>query len=191
MKKKIKNTVISSALIATTALTSSAGQTSAAVPNEPAVKQAKDQKKSKKKIKKVGKKTGPSKYRGSVKLRHPNGSKFPPQVERWANLVLAVLKELGLPRRYVNGILAQIQQESSGNPNAVNNWDINAQNGVPSKGLLQVIAPTYRAYAKKGLKNTKWQTNPYANVYAALNYVKHRYGEQKFKSWNRGQNQGY
>lgn len=40
-----------------------------------------------------------------------------------------------------------MRTESNGNPNAVNNWDINAKNGTPSKGLLQVIDPTFRQYA--------------------------------------------
>ena len=133
---------------------------------------------------------GPSKWTGS-KLRHPRGGKFHPRVVRWANLTLTVMDELHIPKKRLPGILAQMQQESSGNPKAVNHWDSNARRGTPSKGLLQVIAPTYRNYAKPGFKNTKYQTVPYTNIYASLNYVKDSYGYGKFKSWNHGANQGY
>jgi len=130
--------------------------------------------------------TGPSEWQGR-KLRHPRGGKFYPTVVRWANLVKMVMREKKIPRRFLKGILAQIQQESAGNPNAVNNWDINAARGTPSKGLLQVIAPTYRYHAKPGC----YQTVPYTNLWAALEYVLDRYGKKKFKYWNRGYNQGY
>jgi hypothetical protein len=134
--------------------------------------------------------TGPSKWRGN-RLRHPNGSKFHWRVKRWANLVQAVLYEHRVKRRYVRGVLAQIQQESGGNPAAVNRWDINARNGTPSKGLLQVIAPTYRAHAKPGYRQLRYQTVPYTNIWAAFKYVKRNYGMKKFRYWNRGYNQGY
>ncbi|MCH9814956.1 MAG: transglycosylase SLT domain-containing protein [Actinomycetia bacterium] len=147
-------------------------------------------KKKNKKVKVATVATGPSKWRGK-RLRHPSGRKFPAQVIQWANLAKAVMFEHGVKRKYLKGVLAQIQQESSGNPNAVNNWDSNARRGTPSKGLLQVIAPTYRYYAKKGHRNTRYQTVPYTNLWAAMNYVKSRYGMGKFRSWNRGYNQGY
>ena len=134
--------------------------------------------------------TGPSKWQGR-KLRHPRGGKYYPTVIRWANLVKMVMREKKIPRRFLKGILAQIQQESGGNPNAVNNWDINAARGTPSKGLLQVIAPTYRYHAKPGYRSLRYQTVPYTNLWAALEYVLDRYGKKKFKYWNRGYNQGY
>lgn len=134
--------------------------------------------------------TGPSTWRGK-RLRHPNGSRFPAAVIRWANLVSAIMAEKNIPRRYLRGILAQIQQESSGNPWAVNLWDSNAARGTPSKGLLQVIAPTYRYYAKPGYRHLRYQTVPYTNLWAAMDYVRDRYGMKKFKHWNRGYNQGY
>lgn len=105
--------------------------------------------------------------------------------------MLAVMAEHRIPGRYLPGILAQIQQESGGDPNSVNNWDINAQRGYPSKGLLQVIAPTYRANAKRGYGHLKYQAVPYTNVWAALQYVKRRYGMRKFSAWNHGHNQAY
>lgn len=134
--------------------------------------------------------TGPSPWKGE-RLRHPRGGKFPAKVERWANLVSLVMAEHKVPQRYLPGVLAQIQQESSGRPKAVNRWDSNARRGTPSKGLLQVIAPTYRHFAKDGFRHTRYQTVPYTNIYASLNYVKKSYGMGKFRSWSNGHNQGY
>ena len=57
-----------------------------------------------------------------------------------------------IPGSY-DGIKRNIIRESGGNPNAVNNWDINAQNGTPSKGLLQTIQPTFDAYHVEGTSN--------------------------------------
>ncbi|WP_033271986.1 transglycosylase SLT domain-containing protein, partial [Streptomyces lydicus] len=72
------------------------------------------------------------------------------------------------------GLHRNIMRESSGNPNAVNDWDINAINGIPSKGLLQVIQPTFDTYHVAGTANKL--TDPVANITAAANYAAHRYG---------------
>lgn len=128
-------------------------------------------------------------------------------VAQWKDLVIKVLKDLGLSESYLPGILKQIQQESSGDPNASNGWDSNAQQGIASFGLLQTIASTYQTYAPPGKAGTiikkdigsqyglqdfvPEQLDPYNNIYAALNYVKSTYGEDKFLAWNAGQNQGY
>lgn len=94
---------------------------------------------------------------------------------RWAETVTAVLRELGMySTGNLNNVLKAIQKESGGNPNAVNNWDINAKNGNPSKGLLQVIKTTFDAYA--GKYKSKGQLDPYANIYAAVRYASSRYG---------------
>ena len=61
-----------------------------------------------------------------------------------------------------------------GNPQAINNWDINASNGVPSKGLLQVIDAAFAAYHVPG---RRWNSyDPVANITAACNYAADRYG---------------
>ena len=134
--------------------------------------------------------TGPSPWTGE-KLRHPDGSAFPKQISRWANIVVAVMEEHKVPRKYLPGILAQIQQESFGDPKLVNTYDSNAAMGDPSKGLLQVIGSTYQTHAKPGFKNLKYQTVPYTNIWAALRYVKKSYGMDKFASWNSGSNSAY
>jgi SLT domain-containing protein len=67
-----------------------------------------------------------------------------------------------------------MNQESSGDPKAINLWDSNARAGTPSKGLMQVIDPTFAAYRDKGLPNDIW--NPLANIVASMRYAKSRYG---------------
>ncbi len=94
-------------------------------------------------------------------------------LDGWIREALAIMEEKGIPGSY-EGIHRNIMRESSGDPRAINNWDINAQNGVPSKGLLQVIKPTFDAYHVEG---TSWsQYDPVANIVAACNYAADRYG---------------
>ncbi|MFE9775853.1 transglycosylase SLT domain-containing protein [Streptomyces sp. NPDC005931] len=94
-------------------------------------------------------------------------------LDGWIRESLDVMKKHGIPGSY-EGIHRNILRESSGNPNAINNWDINARNGVPSKGLLQVIPPTFQAYHVPG---TSWNIyDPVANITAACNYAADRYG---------------
>ena len=45
------------------------------------------------------------------------------------------------------------RRESSYNPNAANDWDINAQNGIPSKGMFQFIQPTFNSYYDSAAKS--------------------------------------
>lgn len=56
----------------------------------------------------------------------------------------------------VNGILAQIHRESSGNERAIQNsavWDVNMANGNPARGLLQYIPSTFNHYKVAGYGN--------------------------------------
>jgi hypothetical protein len=84
----------------------------------------------------------------------------------------------------VQAMVEQIGDESGGNPRAQNNWDINAQNGVPSGGLLQVIEPTFQAHRDKALPNDKF--HPTANLVAALRYYVSRYGTDLTTRWGKG-----
>ncbi|WAZ20162.1 phage tail tape measure protein [Streptomyces cinnabarinus] len=95
-------------------------------------------------------------------------------VNRWSPLVAQVLKMLGAPAYALGPVLQRIQQESGGNPNAINNWDINAKNGDPSRGLMQTIGSTFNAYA--GPFRGRGIYDPLANIYAGVNYAMHRYG---------------
>ncbi|WP_432588902.1 transglycosylase SLT domain-containing protein [Streptomyces sp. HD1123-B1] len=98
---------------------------------------------------------------------------YPNNLDGWIRESLDIMKEKGIPGSY-EGIHRNIIRESGGDPRAINNWDINAQNGVPSKGLLQVIAPTFKAYHVEG---TAWDAyDPVANITAACNYAADRYG---------------
>ncbi|MCH0573312.1 transglycosylase SLT domain-containing protein [Streptomyces sp. MUM 136J] len=98
---------------------------------------------------------------------------YPNNLDGWIRESLAIMKKHGIPGSY-SGIHRNIMRESSGNPMAINNWDINAINGVPSKGLLQVIPPTFKAYHVPG---TSWNIyDPVANITAACNYAADRYG---------------
>jgi hypothetical protein len=98
---------------------------------------------------------------------------YPDNLDGWIREAMAIMDRHGIPGSY-EGIHRNIMRESSGDPNAVNDWDINAQNGTPSKGLLQVIWPTFEAYHVEG---TSWNlTDPVANIVAACNYAADRYG---------------
>jgi hypothetical protein len=98
---------------------------------------------------------------------------YPNNLDGWIRQALAIMKQHDIPGSYA-GIHRNIIRESSGNPNAINLWDINAQNGIPSKGLLQVIPPTFAEYHVAGTSNNIY--DPVANIVAACNYAAHRYG---------------
>ncbi|MGW5308191.1 transglycosylase SLT domain-containing protein [Streptomyces griseoluteus] len=94
-------------------------------------------------------------------------------LDGWIRQSLDIMHAKGIPGSY-HGLHKNIMRESSGNPRAINGWDINAINGVPSKGLLQVIPPTFATYHVKGTSNDIY--DPVANITAAANYAAHRYG---------------
>ncbi|MFJ6728928.1 MULTISPECIES: transglycosylase SLT domain-containing protein [unclassified Streptomyces] len=98
---------------------------------------------------------------------------YPNTLDGWIRESLSIMKKKGIPGSY-HGLHKNIMRESSGNPQAINDWDINAINGIPSKGLLQVIPPTFKAYHVPG---TSWNIyDPIANITAAANYAADRYG---------------
>ncbi|QIQ02151.1 transglycosylase SLT domain-containing protein [Streptomyces liangshanensis] len=94
-------------------------------------------------------------------------------LDGWIRESLDVMAAHHIPGTY-NGIYRNIMRESSGNPNAINNWDSNAAAGIPSKGLLQVIDPTFRAYHVPGTSMNSY--DPVANITAACNYAAAKYG---------------
>lgn len=94
-------------------------------------------------------------------------------VEQWRPMVEAVLKDKGFPLSLANSVLRRMNQESGGNSRAINDWDINAQRGTPSKGLMQVIDPTFQAHKDPGYDNI-W--DPEANLRASMNYAVATYG---------------
>lgn len=96
-------------------------------------------------------------------------------VERWRNTVIRALKKNGFEASdsQVNAWMRVIQRESNGDPRAVNNWDSNAAAGIPSKGLVQTIEPTFNAYKFPGHNNI---FNGYDNLLAGIAYAAARYG---------------
>jgi Transglycosylase SLT domain len=98
-----------------------------------------------------------------------------PQVESWINQAFKVLEADGVPASELDeaGVLLIIEHESSGNPNAINNWDSNAKAGDPSRGLMQVIGTTFNAYKLSGHDNIY---NPVDNIIAGVRYALSRYG---------------
>lgn len=99
-------------------------------------------------------------------------------VHSWADDVKKALRKLGLSTSasMVQKVLRQISTESGGNPKAVqgNIGDINNKTGNLAKGLMQVIPPTFNAYALPGHHDI---FNGYDNILAGLNYAKHKYGD--------------
>lgn len=96
-------------------------------------------------------------------------------VEQWRTLATRALQMTGqYSEANLQRLLYQMQTESGGNPNVINNWDINAINGTPSKGLMQVIDPTFRAYAMPGYDKNIY--DPLSNMLASIRYAVSRYG---------------
>ncbi len=96
-------------------------------------------------------------------------------VEQWRSLAERALRMTGqYSEANLTRLLYQMQTESGGNPRAINNWDINAKMGTPSKGLMQVIDPTFRAYAMPGYNTNIY--DPLSNILASIRYAVARYG---------------
>lgn len=94
---------------------------------------------------------------------------------RWSGVATQALtmeRQFG-PKRLAS-LLRRMGQESSYNPRAINNWDSNAKRGTPSKGLMQVIQPTFDAYARPGYDKDIW--DPLSNILASIRYAMARYG---------------
>ncbi|MGW6584448.1 peptidoglycan DD-metalloendopeptidase family protein [Streptomyces globisporus] len=109
-------------------------------------------------------------------------------VERFRGVVTQALGQVGQSLSLVNTTLRRMNQESSGNPKAVNTWDINWLRGHPSVGLMQVIRPTFEAFAGKykqtGPKLFGVSTDPMANIYASMRYALKTYGSLS-RAYNR------
>ncbi|MFE3544319.1 transglycosylase SLT domain-containing protein [Nocardia sp. NPDC059177] len=106
-------------------------------------------------------------------MPEPAPKTYPNNLDGWIREALDIMAAKGIPGTY-EGIHRNIMRESTGNPQAINLWDINAINGIPSKGLLQVIDPTFAAYHVEGTPFDVW--NPVSNIVAACNYAAARYG---------------
>ncbi|SER94737.1 Transglycosylase SLT domain-containing protein [Streptomyces qinglanensis] len=114
-----------------------------------------------------------SKSKDNSKGEGEGKGKYADNLDGWIREARAVMAKHDIPGSY-DGIKRNIIRESAGDPDAVNDWDINAQKGIPSKGLLQVIQPTFDQYHVKGTPDDL--TDPVANIVAACNYAADRYG---------------
>ncbi|WP_072539941.1 NlpC/P60 family protein [Lactiplantibacillus plantarum] len=102
---------------------------------------------------------------------NPGGS----GVQRWKPDVIKALKKNGFEATasQVSAWMRVIARESNGDPTVVNNWDSNAKMGIPSKGLVQTIQPTFDAYKFPGHNNI---LNGYDDLLAGIHYMKAKYG---------------
>ncbi|MFI6315312.1 transglycosylase SLT domain-containing protein [Nocardia fusca] len=93
----------------------------------------------------------------------------------WIKEAIRVLRENGydIDDAEAATIALIIERESGGNPNAINLWDSNAAAGIPSKGLMQTIDPTFSSYSLPGHGDI-W--NPVDNIIAGTRYAIERYG---------------
>lgn len=102
-------------------------------------------------------------------------------VKQWSGLAAKALQITGqYSAANLSYLLQQMHHESRGNPNAINLRDSNAKKGTPSKGLMQVIDPTFRANAKPPYNKNIY--DPLSNMIAAINYTVKRYGSL-YKGW--------
>jgi tape measure domain-containing protein len=102
---------------------------------------------------------------------------------RWSTVATNALFRTGnFSPGNLGALLRRMGQESGYDPNAVNNWDSNAAAGTPSKGLMQVIQPTFDQYRDPSLPNNI--LDPLANIVASINYTKARYGDLR-AGWDR------
>lgn len=96
-------------------------------------------------------------------------------VERWKGIATQALRMTGqYNTANLNALMNQMRTESNGDPKAINLWDPNAMKGTPSKGLLQVIDPTFRAYAMPGHNTNIY--DPLSNILASIRYALATYG---------------
>lgn len=124
--------------------------------------------------KKATESSAPAKPAGGVTRATPAAAKtYANNLDGWIREALDIMAQKGIPGSY-DGIYRNVMRESSGNPQAINNWDSNAAKGTPSKGLLQVIDPTFAAYHVSGTPYDPY--DPVANITAACNYAADRYG---------------
>ncbi|MFL0198293.1 phage tail tape measure protein [Clostridium sp. WILCCON 0269] len=87
----------------------------------------------------------------------------------WLTTAMALT---GTPMAYLPALEQIAMHESGGDPKSINLWDINAKEGHPSKGLMQLIDDNMR-YALPGM-NDIW--NPIDNAVAAIRYMNATYG---------------
>lgn len=89
--------------------------------------------------------------------------------------IAKALAATGAPASWAGPIATIAKHESGGKtgPSTINTWDSNFARGTPSMGVMQTIGPTFEAHKVPGLGGIM---DPVANIAAAINYIKSRYG---------------
>jgi SLT domain-containing protein len=87
--------------------------------------------------------------------------------------VAQAMKDTGLDPSNAAMIETIAMHESSGDPGNVNTYDINAQEGHPSKGVMQMIDESFNENKLAGHDNIM---NPVDNIDSAIKYILKRYG---------------
>jgi soluble lytic murein transglycosylase-like protein len=103
--------------------------------------------------------------------------------------IAQALQVMNLPQDLAPGVKQIILSESGGNPHAVNTWDSNALRGTPSRGLMQTIPATFRAYVHPELADRSI-TDPVANITAGVRYMIDRYGMDTVRAGGRSNASG-
>lgn len=118
-----------------------------------------------------------------------SGSYSTSGVEQWRFLAkTALLLTNQYTESNLNALLTQMKHESGGNARAINLWDSNAKRGIPSKGLMQVIDPTFRRYAMAPYNKDIY--DPLSNMIASIRYTVSRYGSL-YRGWTARGYKGY
>lgn len=79
-------------------------------------------------------------------MQDDNGNAVTPEMIKKA----AARMKVNVTAGDISHIMTVVQHESNNQAHAQNNWDINAQEGHPSKGVLQFIDGTFNKYAMPG-----------------------------------------
>lgn len=107
--------------------------------------------------------------------RSPDRHRDADTLGRWIYRAIEIMRKHGIAVSDADyaAIRTVIMKESSGNPSAINNWDSNARAGIPSKGLMQTIDPTFGAHHLPGFDDI---FDPVDNIIAGVRYTLSRYG---------------
>jgi len=98
--------------------------------------------------------------------------------------IAEALQIMNLPQNLAPGVKQIIMAESGGNPRAINTWDSNAMRGTPSRGLMQTIPSTFRAYVHPQVAGRSI-SDPVANITAGVRYMIDRYGVDTVRAGGR------
>ncbi|HSK59524.1 MAG TPA: transglycosylase SLT domain-containing protein [Actinomycetospora sp.] len=117
----------------------------------------------------------PSPREPGVHTREGHGPAPSGRVGDWIRQAVAILRDAGVPpdRMDPRAIATIIERESGGDPEAVNDDDVNAARGTPSQGLMQTIGPTFEAHKLPGHDDIR---DPVDNIIAGVRYAIDRYG---------------